>query len=223
MAWRLVHQIDNRISHNIIISSAFPALKLLCCFSSRSTFSTTIKDVLPLTISTLSNLVYSVTCVCERRYIGKTTHKLSERIKQHVPLTLINAGLALRRAGRSRGVLSLPTEEQVVLAKQIADFRSDSANTRHLRSNRYCLIAVCSHVFDLFSVVARGRNHLHLDVLEAVYIKLHSPVLCQQKEYAKVLYLVWILRLCLTCLAFLMFAPFVIHNLYLGVYSWQCL
>ena len=60
---------DNRISHNIdiIISSAFPALKLLCCFSSRSTFSTTNKDVLPLT--TLSNLVYSFTCVCERRYV----------------------------------------------------------------------------------------------------------------------------------------------------------
>ena len=35
-----------------------------------------------------------------------------------------------------------------------------------------------------------ARSHFHLDVLEAVYIKLHSPVLCQQKEYVKVLYLV---------------------------------
>ena len=50
------------------------------------------------------------------------------------------------------------------------------------------VMAVCSHVFDLFSVVARARNHFHLDVLEAVDIKLHSPVLCQQKEYVKVLY-----------------------------------
>ena len=122
---------DNRISH--IISSAFPALKMLCCFSSRSTFSTTNKDILPLI--TLSNLVYSVTCACERRYIGKTTERLSENIKQHVP--------------------------------------------RHLRSNHDCLIAVCYHVFDLFSVVARAPNHFHLDVLEAMYIKLHIPVLCQ--------------------------------------------
>ena len=72
--------------------------------------------------------------------------------------------------------------------------------------------------FDLFPVAARARNHFHLDVLEAVYIKLHGPVLCQQKEYVKVLYLV--------------FMPFshvshisnactfvVIHILYLGVFS----
>ena len=109
---------------------------------------------------------------------------------QKLLLTLINAGLALRSAGRGGGVLSLPAEEQVVLARQLADSRSDSAITRHLRSHHDCLMAVCSHVFDLFSVVARARNHFHLDVLEAVYIQLHSLVLCQQKEYVKVLYLV---------------------------------
>ena len=52
------------------------------------------------------------------------------------------------------------------------------------------LIAVYSHVFDLFSDVARACNHFHLDVLEALYIEHLSPVLCQQKEYVKVLYLV---------------------------------
>ena len=87
-------------------------------------------------------------------------------------------------------MLSLPAEEQVILARRLADSRSDLPITRHLRSNHDCLIAVCSHVFDPFSVVARARNHFHLDVLEAVYIKLHSPVLCQQKEYVKVLRLV---------------------------------
>ena len=87
-------------------------------------------------------------------------------------------------------MLSLPAEEHVVLGRQLADSRSDSAITRHLKSKHDCLMAVCSHVFDLFSVVARARNHFHLDVLEAVYIKLYSLVSCQQREYAKVLYLV---------------------------------
>ena len=73
-------------------------------------------------------------------------------------------------------MLSLPAEEQMVLGRQLADSRSDSAITRHLRSNHDCLIAVCSHVSDLFSVVARARNHFHQYALEAVYIKLHSPV-----------------------------------------------
>ena len=114
---------------------------------------------------------------------------MSERIKQHVPLTLTNAGLALRSAGRGGGVLSLPAEEQMVLGRQLADSRSDSATTRHVRSNHNSLIAVCSHVSDLFSVGARARNHFHQYALEGVYIKLHSPVLCQQKDNVKVLHL----------------------------------
>ena len=42
-----------------------------------------------------------------------------------------------------------------------------------------------------FSVLARACNHFHLVVLEAVFLKVHSPVLCQQKEFFKVLYLVY--------------------------------
>ena len=142
-------RLDNRTS--FVISSAFLALNLLCCFSSRSTFSTKNDDVLPLPF--LSNLVYSVTFVRERKYNGKTIQRLSYRIKQHVPLTLTNAGLVLRSAGQGGVVLSLPSEEQVVLDRQLADSRSNSAITRHHRSNHDCLIAVCFHVFDLFSVV----------------------------------------------------------------------
>ena len=51
-------------------------------------------------------------------------------------------------------MLSLSSEEQVILARQLADSRSNSAINRHLRSNYDCLMAVCSHVFDLFSVFA---------------------------------------------------------------------
>ena len=43
------------------------------------------------------------------------------------------------------------------------------------------------HVVDLFSVGARVRNYFHLDVLEAVFIKLHSPAcFAQKKEHVKV-------------------------------------
>ena len=57
---------------------------------------------------------------------------------------------------------------------------------KHLKSSHDCLRAVCSNdLVNVFKVVARSRNHYHLDVLEAVFIKLHSPVLCQQKEFVK--------------------------------------
>ena len=49
---------------------------------------------------------------------------------------------------------------------------------------------MCSNAFDLFSVVARPRNNVQQDELEAVYIKLYSPVYCQQEEHGTVLYLV---------------------------------
>ena len=178
---------ESRISN--IISSSFPALHLLCCFSSRTTFSTTNKDVLPM--HNLSNLVYSFTCVCERMYIGKTTQRLSERMKQHVPVALANVAHTLNSITLGGDVLSLPADEQVTLAKSLKESCSDSAITRHLKSSHDCLRAVCSNdLVNVFKVVARSRNHYHLDVLEAVFIKLHSPVLCQQKEFVKVLYLV---------------------------------
>ena len=43
-----------------------------------------------------------------------------------------------------------------------------------------------------FSVLVRARNHFNLLVLEAVlfyFIKVRSPVLCQQKEFVNVQYL----------------------------------
>ena len=85
-------------------------------------------------------------------------------------------------------MLLLPSEEQVLLARQLADSRSNSAITRHHRSNHDCLIALCFHVFDLFSVVERVRKHFHLDMLEAEYIKVHSPVLSQQKICERVVF-----------------------------------
>ena len=132
--------------------------------------------------------MYSFTCVCERKYTGKTIQMLSYRIKQHVALTLIDVGLALRSAGQGGVVLLLASEEQVVFARQLADSRSNSAITRHRRSNHDCLIAVCFHVFDLLSVVERARNHFHLAMMEAEYIKVYSPVLSQQKICERVVF-----------------------------------
>ena len=88
-------------------------------------------------------------------------------------------------------VMALSVEEQQTVAKGLANSRLDSTITRHLKNSPQCLTIVCSSkVLDYFSVFARARNHFHLDVLEAVFIKVHSSVLCQQKEFVKVLYLV---------------------------------
>ena len=122
---------------------------------------------------------------------GKTTQRLMERAKQHIPASLTNAALTLRSLQPGDGVTSLPPPQQQLLAQSLLDSRSDSAITRHLKSHHNCLRAVCGpNMLDHFSILSRARNQFHLDVLEAVYIKVHNPELCQQKEYVKVLYLV---------------------------------
>jgi len=34
-----------------------------------------------------------------------------------------------------------------------------------------------------FSILAKGRSHFHLSVLEAISIKTLNPILCRQKEF----------------------------------------
>lgn len=178
---------EDRIAH--VISTNFPALRMVCCFSSRSTFATTNKDL--LSMHQLSNVIYSFTCRCGREYIGKTTQRLSERIRQHIPVSLTNAAVTFRSLQPGENITSLPKVEQLALAKYLAASRSDSAVSRHLKDNHDCLRAFSSsNLFDCFTVVSRARNQFHLDVLEAVFIKLRTPVLCQQKEFVKALYLV---------------------------------
>ena len=68
-------------------------------------FSTTNKNVLPLTY--LSNVIYLFTCECDRRYIGRTTQRLGDRIEQHIPNKLVRTATGTTkpvRTWRSRPV-----------------------------------------------------------------------------------------------------------------------
>ena len=41
------------------------------------------KDVLPTTLK--SSVIYKYSCHCDSRYVGRTSQRLQDRIKQHVP------------------------------------------------------------------------------------------------------------------------------------------
>jgi len=110
-----------------------------------------------------SNIVYKYTCACNATYIGKTTQRFSERIKQHVPESVVGSSGKLNKA------------------------RNDSAILVHLKSEAKCRPKKC--VTDRFEVLAPARDQNHLDVLEAMYIRSFTPVLCLQKEHVKALHL----------------------------------
>ena len=54
-------------------------------FTSRHLIPAVKKDV--LSASKFSNIIYEFKCRCDARYVGRTTRTLTDRIKQHVPLS----------------------------------------------------------------------------------------------------------------------------------------
>ena len=101
------------------------------------------KDVLLTTWK--SFVIYHFTCSCELMYVGKTSQCLSERIKQHIPVSMLKSEARLRTVKRT-----------------------DSAITRHLKSNPQC---IRNDLHSAFKVLAQARNRPHLDILEALFIK----------------------------------------------------
>ena len=63
--------------------------------------------------------------------------------------------------------------------------RGDSAITKHLKSSEECRRDVCVDVLKWFQILARGRNKVHPNILEALFIARHNPELCCQKEHVR--------------------------------------
>ena len=184
-----------------------PWCKPICCFGFRKAFNTCNKDVLP--VEHISNVVYSFDCVCGHGYIGRTSQRLSERIKQHIPESLLPSVNVQRRAGRPRKVTramdsQTPPDDSVASRTrsrtarkrekppdhvtsdqatiQLAVSGASSAITKHLSVSPTCLESV-EPVEGRFSILSRARDLQHLQVLEAVYIAQRKPELCVQKEH----------------------------------------
>ena len=63
-------------------------------FTSRPLVRPCLKDV--LSAENLSNVIYLFTCRCGHRYVGRTTQRLGERIKQHIPQSLVLSAQQLK-------------------------------------------------------------------------------------------------------------------------------
>ena len=115
------------------------------------------KGVLPAITKSL--IIYKYQCCCDQQYVDRTIQRFLERIK-HVPTKL-----------RLKGVN--------------ANLREDSCNsavTKHLKKNLTCILGSDEETSERFRVLAQARNVVHLEILEAVYIRNLTPELCQQKN-----------------------------------------
>ena len=138
-------------------------------FTTRQLLPTTKKDVLPSHHH--SNVIYQFVCHCDSRYVGRTSQRLEERIKQHVPKSISDPP-----AAPSRQILSRSCKTNKITPRQF----HESAIGQHLFDNAEC---ARHYNCDKFSILARGRSLFHLSALEATFIKSLNPLLCKQKEF----------------------------------------
>ena len=71
---------------NKAIASCFYAVKPRVVYSTRVMLPSAKKDSVPTTQK--SCVVCEFSCRCEARYVGRTTQRLADRIKQHVPTSI---------------------------------------------------------------------------------------------------------------------------------------
>ena len=69
-------------------------------FNTRQLLPVIKKDVLPSHHH--SNVIYQFVCHCDSRYVGRTSQRLEEQIKQHVPRSIANPPASPNRQSLSR-------------------------------------------------------------------------------------------------------------------------
>ena len=106
----------------------------------------------------------------DSRYVGRTSQRLEERIKQHVPKSITNPHTSANRQSLSRSCKNNIRPQQF----------HESAIGQHLLDNAQCALHYSN---EKFSILARGRSSFHLSALEATFIKSLNPFLCKQKEF----------------------------------------
>ena len=158
---QLEHQVKSAVQNCCVAVS--PHL----IFSSQCMLSAAKKDVLPA--NQRSMVIYEYVCHCGSRYVGRTTQRLQERIKQHVPKAIRQKTTLTLEQGTHR---SQPTRTQLnrkCKAKSKTQFKpeSDLAIGQHLLESNEC----ARNYSDLqFKILTTARSQFHLSLLEAVYI-----------------------------------------------------
>ena len=118
-----------------------------------------------------SQQYYLIVCVhCDSRYVGRTSQRPEERIKQHVSRSIANLPALHNRQSLSRSCKANIRPQQF----------HESAIGQHLFDNAQCALHYNNKKF---SILARGRSSIHLSALEATFIESLNPLLSKQKEF----------------------------------------
>ena len=100
--------------------------------------------------------------------VGRTTQRLADRIKQHVPTSI-------------RKKINIVREQLPRVGKNNNLKRTcDSAIGQHLITNPEC---AKTYINDNFRIIGQARSSFHLIILKSFYIKTQNSLLFKQKEF----------------------------------------
>ena len=149
------------------VESCYGSVSTHLIFTSKRMLPVARKDVLPTTQK--GSAIYEYMCHCDSRFVGQTSQRLQDRIKQHVPQWLRQQLTHLHRSQPHKSCKRNNPKPDC-----------DSAIGQNLLDNDQCALNYDNRQF---SILAEARSSFHLNLLEAAYIKTRRPVLCRQKEF----------------------------------------
>ena len=163
------------------MQNCYVAVSPRLTFSSQCMLLAAKKDVLPA--NQRSMVIYECVCHCDSRYVGRTTLRLQERIKQHVPKTIRQRATFNQEQVTHQ---SLPTRTQPnrkckAKSKTQCEPGSDSVIGQYLlESNQRAR----NYSDSRFKILTAARFQFHLSLSEAVYIlRKKKTDLCRQKQF----------------------------------------
>ena len=171
---QLEHQVKSAVQN------CYGAVSPRLIFSSQCMLPAAKKDVLPA--NQRSMVIYEYVCHCDSRYVGRTTQRLQERIKQHVPKAIRQKTTLTQEQGthQSQPTRTQPNRKCKAKSKTQFEPESDSAIGQHLLESNQC---ARNYSDSQFKILTTARSQFHLSLLEAVYISRKKPDLCRQKQF----------------------------------------
>ena len=125
-------------------------------------------------------VIYEYVCHCDSRYVGRTTQRLQERIKQYVPKAIRQKTTLTQEQGnhRSQPTRTQPNRKCKAKSKTQFEAESDSAIGKHLLESNQC---ERNYSDSPFKILTTARSRFHLSLLEAVYVSWKNNRFVQAK------------------------------------------
>ena len=127
-----------------------------------------------------NNVIYQFVCHCNSRYVGRTSQRLEEQIKQHVSRSIVNPPASNNRQGLSH--YSRPTYAYNNFTNPpLVNIFLTTPNALFTTATKKFLFSL--EVALLFTFLFTWLEVALLFTLEATFNKSLNPLLCKQKEF----------------------------------------